>query len=283
MVLGKDIIIERKTAVGGGDANDAYKVVLSNGEFAFLKENSVQNADFFRKEEHGLKALQNTGTIRIPCIYDRGVEDGHSYLLMEYIERGHASPGYWEKLGHALAAMHKASLDPKYSGKYGFYEDNYIGAGEQSNVQMTGWVEFFRECRLRPQLMLASGYFDKDILSKSEFILNNLDKILIEPERPSLLHGDLWSGNVIPDSVGDPVLIDPAVYVGCNEADLAMTELFGGFDFRFYEAYYSEIGKMSGYERRRDIYNLYHLLNHLNLFGRGYLSSVIDIIIRYAK
>ena len=283
MVLNKDVTIERKKSIAGGDANDTYEVLLSNGEVAFLKENRVQNADYFIKEEHGIEAIQSTGVIRTPKIYDRGIETGHSYLLMEFIARGTPSPGYWEQLGCRLAAMHKAPVSSLSDGKYGFYEDNYIGAGEQINLKMDKWIAFFRENRLRPQLIIASRYFDKDIIDKSEFVLGNLDKVLIEPDQPSLLHGDLWSGNVMPDSEGGPVLIDPAVYVGCSEADIAMTELFGGFDTRFYEAYFSEMKMISGYESRRDIYNLYHLLNHLNLFGRGYLSSVISIIQRYAK
>lgn len=165
-------------------------------------------------------------------------------------------------------------------GKYGFYCDNYIGRHSQVNTGYESWTGFFRDCRLEPQFRDAARYFDKEELKRITRLLDRIDEILVEPEYPSLLHGDLWGGNVIAGNDGAAWLIDPAVYVGHAEADLAMTELFGGFPPVFYDAYKEAAPLQPGYERRRDVYNLYHLLNHLNLFGRMYLPEVRHIISR---
>ncbi len=277
-----DVSVEKKQSVSGGDANDAYKLTLSDGSFLFMKANTISNGDFFRAEAEGIDAMASTDAVRVPKICARGTDDGYSFLLMEYIKRGSPGPGFWEKLGTDLANMHRAGTEAFLKdGKYGFFKDNYIGAGKQKNTPKDSWIEFFSECRLRAQFDLAERYFDGDLIRKANRLLDTLDRFLYEPERPSLLHGDLWAGNFMSDEWGQPVLIDPAVYVGCNEADIAMTELFGGFDRRFYAAYFDEMGSVPGYADRRDLYNLYHLTNHLNLFGRSYLSAVVSIIDRY--
>jgi fructosamine-3-kinase len=282
LVSGKDVSVERKQAVHGGDANDAYKLFLSNGEALFLKANSISNKDFFRAEAEGVAAIRTTGTIRVPNIHAIGTDDGYSFLLMEFIERAVTVQDFWEKLGTGLAAMHKADVSSFVTdGKYGFNSDNYIGAGRQKNTPKSSWIDFFSECRLRPQFELASRYFDGSLIRKTNWLLDNLDRFLYEPEKPSLLHGDLWAGNFMSDETGQPMLIDPAVYVGCNEADIAMTELFGGFDRKFYDAYFKAMGAIPGYKERRDLYNLYHLTNHLNLFGSSYLSAVVRTIEKY--
>ncbi|WP_044933278.1 fructosamine kinase family protein [Oribacterium sp. NK2B42] len=282
LVSGKDVSVERKQAVHGGDANDAYKLFLSNGEALFLKANIISNKDFFRAEAEGVDAIRTTGTIRVPNIHAIGIDDGYSFLLMEFIERAVTVHDFWEKLGTGLAAMHKADVSSFVTdGKYGFNSDNYIGAGRQKNTPKSSWIEFFSECRLRPQFELASRYFDGSFVRKTNWLLDNLDRFLYEPEKHSLLHGDLWAGNFMSDETGQPMLIDPAVYVGCNEADIAMTELFGGFNRKFYDAYFKAMGVIPGYDDRRDLYNLYHLTNHLNLFGSSYLSAVIRTIERY--
>ena len=282
---GENVTIKSRQTVMGGDANDAYLLHLSNGEKAFIKVNVRGNADFFWEEARGLRAIESTGTMRVPKIYAAGTDGNISFLLMEYINSGCLSQNFWESLGTGLAKMHQADTSVFVgSGKeYGFITDNYIGAGKQKNTPKTGWIEFFAECRLKPQFKLAERYFDSYLIKAANNLLDNLDKYLYEPERPSLLHGDLWAGNFMADENGEPMLIDPAVYVGCNEADIAMTELFGGFDNRFYEAYFDAMGRIPGYEDRRDLYNLYHLTNHLNLFGRSYLSAVIRIINKYSS
>ena len=284
LACGGEAAVEKKQTVHGGDANDAYELFLSDGKRLFLKTNRISNADFFRAEAEGVAAIKATETIRVPHIHAIGTGDGISFILMEYIDRAGAGRDFWEELGVSLAALHKAETSSFVNGgKYGFKSDNYIGAGRQKNTPGNSWIEFFSECRLRPQLELASGYFDSSTIMKANRLLDSLDRFLYEPERPSLLHGDLWSGNFMSDETGHPMLIDPAVYVGCNEADIAMTELFGGFDKRFYASYFKAMGAIPEYESRRDLYNLYHLTNHLNLFGGAYLPAVMRTIERYSK
>ena len=162
--------------------------------------------------------------------------------------------------------------------KYGFVADNYIGAAIQINTPKKSWVEFFRECRLLPQLRMADRYLDAGLRRKADRLLAHLDRYLREPEFPSLVHGDLWGGNVLCGSDGRAWLIDPAAYVGDFETDLAMTELFGRFPPAFYRAYQEENPVDGEYQERKPIYQLYHLLNHLNLFGRSYLGSVAAIL-----
>ena len=282
-IYGEEVRITDRRAVRGGDANEAYRLFLSNGESLFLKANSIERADFFRAEEEGIAAIRSTGAIRVPHIYAMGTDDGCSFLLMEYIDSAGPMEGFWEKLGADLARMHKADTAAFVkSGRFGFEKDNYIGAGYQKNAAGDSFIEFFAECRLREQFKLAEKYFDDGMVGKINRLLDGLDRYLIEPESPALLHGDLWSGNFLSDDKGLPMLIDPAVYVGCNEADIAMTELFGGFDRRFYVSYFEFAGMVPGYDDRRDLYNLYHLLNHLNLFGSGYLYEAVRIIDRYS-
>ncbi len=282
LAKGKGITVEKKQAVQGGDANEAYRLVLSDGSLLFLKANSISDADFFRAEAEGIAVIRKTGTVRVPDIYAIGTDGGYSFLLMEHIDKAWMGQGFWEELGRNLASMHRADTASFVSGgKYGLSSDNYIGAGKQKNTPKSSWIEFFSECRLRPQFELAAGYFDSRTLKMANRLLDRLDRFLFEPETPSLLHGDLWSGNFMSDENGRPVLIDPAVYVGCSEADIAMTELFGGFDRRFYDSYFEVIGMVPGYEDRRDLYNLYHLTNHLNLFGSTYLRAVVRTIEKY--
>ena len=280
--------------MSGGDINRAYALRLSDGGMLFMKANRKENADFFRAEAEGLEALRSAGAISVPGVIARGVDDNESFLLLEYIEEGRRSPAASEELGRRLAQLHMADTENMTvsddmpgtanlvpGGRYGFLHDNYIGAGFQCNEPAETWTEFFIERRLRPQFEKASYYWDIDERKRIDRFLDRLDRYLAEPERPSLLHGDLWAGNYMIDSSGEPWLIDPAAYVGHAEADLAMTELFGGFDRRFYDSYRETAGIDSGYADRRDIYNLYHLLNHLNLFGVSYLYSVMSIVKRY--
>ena len=280
--------------MSGGDINRAYALHLSDGGRLFMKANRKENADFFRAEAEGLEALRSAGAISVPGVIARGVDDNESFLLLEYIEEGRRSPAASEELGRRLAQLHMADTENMTvsddmpgtanlvpGGRYGFLHDNYIGAGFQCNEPAETWTEFFTERRLRPQFEKASSYWDVDERKSIERFLDRMDRYLAEPERPSLLHGDLWAGNYMIDSSGEPWLIDPAAYVGHAEADLAMTELFGGFDRRFYDAYRETAGIDPGYTDRRDLYNLYHLLNHLNLFGGSYLYSVRAVISRY--
>ncbi len=282
-IWGRDVSVKKRQSLSGGDINDAYRLVLSNGEDAFLKLNRNAPKDFFTAEANGLKAMSETGS-NVPNVLVYGnTADNTKFLILSYEEKCNRSSDYWESLGRMLAKMHRTNTKGfTQNGLYGFYENNFIGATRQVNTPNSVWIDFFRDERLGFQMKLANHYFDKDDRRLCRRLLDRLPDLLIEPVFPSLLHGDLWSGNVMPDSHGKPMPIDPAVYVGHHEADIAMTELFGGFAPAFYDAYYEIIPRESEYADRRDIYNLYHLLNHLNLFGGSYLSSVRRILQRYA-
>jgi fructosamine-3-kinase len=213
----------------------------------------------------------------VPAVLALRTDGGRSFLLLEYISGAARVPGYWETFARELAGMHRAETGTKF----GFETDNFIGSRKQINTPHDSWIPFFRDCRLQPQLEAAQKYFSPEDRKKAGNLLSRLDRFLTEPDLPALLHGDLWSGNMITGNDGKGWLIDPAVYYGHPEADLAMTELFGGFPARFYEAY-REAGKQEpGYKDRRDLYNLYHLLNHLNLFGGMYLHEVLRVVERY--
>lgn len=285
-LFGEGTKIARSERISGGDINDAYGLTLTNGAHIFMKSNTVKNATFFTAEAIGLHAIAKTGCIGTPRILCSGTEtgrNGYSFLLLEWIEGRRPISDYWEIFARQLADMHRASAkDFVPNGRYGFIQDNYIGAREQKNAARESWIDFFRDCRLEPQFQAAHSYFNADERKRILTLLDHLDDFLTEPEQPSLLHGDLWSGNFMTGSDGRAWLIDPAAYVGHAEADLAMTELFGGFSPTFYAAYREDSSMQPGYHDRRDLYNLYHLLNHLNLFGGSYLSSVQRTVRRYA-
>lgn len=284
-LFGNSAKIAYSDRVSGGDINEAFALTLTDGSRLFMKSNTRENEAFFTAEAVGLHAIAQTGTIETPRVLCSGTDenmDGRSFLLLEYIDAKNRISTYWETFARQLASMHQApATDFIPQGRYGFIEDNFIGAGKQINKPCRNWVPFFRDCRLKPQFETASGYFDTTDFKKIDKLLDKLDEFLTEPEYPSLLHGDLWSGNFMTGKDGKAWLIDPAVYVGHAEADIAMTELFGGFSPSFYDAYREAAPMQPGYHRRRDLYNLYHLLNHLNLFGPTYLSSVKRIIDEY--
>ena len=202
------------------------------------------------------------------------------FLLLKYIESAKPVKDFWEDFAQNLASLHNADTKT-FAPHFGFFMDNYIGAKAQSNTPSPSWIKFFRDQRLEPQFKAASSYFDNKDKAQITKLLDHLEDFLIEPEKPSLLHGDLWSGNVMCSTDGKAMLIDPACYVGHAEADLAMTELFGGFSQEFYKAYNDVRPLQPGYENRRDLYNLYHLLNHLNMFGTAYLGPVKSIVAEY--
>jgi protein-ribulosamine 3-kinase len=243
-------------AVSGGCIHRCYRATL-NGRRVFLKLNDARFADAFAAEAEGLAALRDAGC-RAPDPVSHGTRGAESYLVLEFLEL--KPRGNYAALGRMLAALHE-----QHGESFGWTRDNYIGASPQKNDRSTSWADFWAEQRLGPQLALAkrNGY----VIDAG----NVCDLLAKHHPAPSLLHGDLWGGNAgfLPN--GAPVLFDPAVYYGDREADLAMTELFGGFAPEFYSAY----GPLAaGYETRKHLYNLYHLLNHLNLFGGGYLAQV---------
>lgn len=287
--FGDGVTMTRMTPVYGGDINEAYRISLSSGEVAFLKTNSVKNAKFFEAELLGLSVLRAAGKIGVPKTLGTGIDQqkAFSFLLLEYIDSAPRIKTYWETFGHELARLHRSeeALPPESQmarGKYGFPQDNFIGSNPQKNQPKETWADFYRECRLLPQIKMADGYLDSSLRKKLLYLLDHLDVYLREPEFPSLLHGDLWSGNVLCGNDGKAWILDPAAYVGDYETDLAMTQLFGSFPSTFYAAYNEENPMEPDYLDRKPLYQLYHLLNHFNLFGSSYLGSVVEIIKKYA-
>ena len=283
--FGEGTEITKKSSVFGGDINDSYKMTLSSGETVFLKTNSVANFDFFTAEAEGLRALSLIKEIGVPAILGKGIdkEMGCSFLLLEYIESSHKTKEFWENFGHQLGGLHKADCrqletTAQKDIHFGFVNDNYIGRNEQKNDFRMKWSDFYRDCRLLPQIRMAKHYLDSKTLNKLNYILERMEEYVREPEFPSLLHGDLWSGNVLCGEENAAWIFDPAVYIGDFETDLAMTELFGRFPDTFYRAYHEVNPIDSGYRERKIIYHLYHLLNHLNLFGSAYLASVAETV-----
>ena len=286
-LFGENLRIVSKRPVHGGDINESYCLSLSDGSAVFMKCNSLKNLSFFEAEAKGLEALRQTETIGVTKALALGTDKAQriSFLLMEYLERAAKLTGYWEMFGRELAAMHRADCseftEVKQGRPFGFTHDNYIGASPQINTPKENWITFFRECRLLPQIKMAERYLDSKMRKQFTRLMDHLDSFLVEPEFPSLIHGDLWSGNSVCGPNGKAWILDPAVYVGHYEAELAMTELFGGNPQSFYDAYHEVTPIDSGYHDRRDLYNLYHMLNHLNLFGATYLGSVQRILNRY--
>ena len=281
---GRAARIASERAANGGCINDARHLICEDGRRFFLKSNSAPLPDLFEREQEGLEALRSVETIRVPRPIGHGGAAGtdvQPFLVLEHIDEGRASAETHERLGRELALLHQRSQ----SSRFGFEHDNWIGGTPQENAWYEDGIAFWRERRLGYQLRRAR---DKDLTDASfdrsgERLLARLDDLLAVPEEPAcLLHGDLWSGNWLADSAGHPVLIDPATYYGHREADLAMTYLFGSFDARFYRAYEETWPLAPGHEERRDIYKLYHLLNHLNLFGSSYHGSCRAVLERWA-
>jgi fructosamine-3-kinase len=265
-------------SVGGGSINQAVTIQSALGQY-FMKWNEDPLPGMFAREAEGLQLLQTTGAVRVPQVITQreARDDVPAFLVLEWI--GSSSSFDQRMLGEQLAALHLMGQETRY----GLENDNYIGSSDQFNEWEEDWVEFFRTRRLYPQYELAigNGRLPKQRRQKLETLIEQLDKWLAGvPRKPSLLHGDLWIGNVIPDEDAHPVLIDPAVYWGDREAELAFTNLFGGFTDAFYQAYQAVYPLEPGYLNRFKIYNLYHLLNHLNLFGESYGSDV-DAILKH--
>ncbi|PTX55295.1 fructosamine-3-kinase [Melghirimyces profundicolus] len=271
-------------SVTGGDIGEAFRLETKENRY-FFKYRDKAPAGLFTAERQGLEALaRGGGPVRIPTVIDhRGPEQtGVGWILMNWLEPENASsgPDPAEALGQGLAAIHCLS-----SSSFGWESDNFIGLLPQRNTPHGSWTEFYREQRLRPQMEIARK--QNRLPSRRERMLtrlmDRLDRWLDIPSiRPALLHGDLWGGNWMIGPGGLPCLIDPAVYYGHGEVDLAFSELFGGFPTRFYDAYREICPALPGYEDRKPLYQLYYLLVHLNLFGETYGSEVDRVLMRYA-
>jgi protein-ribulosamine 3-kinase len=259
--------IESVAPIGGGCINNGARIATDSGGVFFLKWNRSAPAGMFEAEADGLEALGRASTLRVPAPVAWGSgTSADSWLLMEHVAPGRTDETALGALGAGLAAMHARPAGPTF----GWDRDNWIGSLDQSNEPSESWGEFWRDRRVEPQLSLARGHgLARD--SAFDALLERIPRALDDVTAPELVHGDLWGGNWFPDASGRPVLIDPAVHRGHGEVDLAMSELFGGFGPAFYDAYEDVHPLTSAYAAyRKDLYQLYYLLVHVNLFGRAY-------------
>jgi Fructosamine-3-kinase len=269
---GRDFRPEPPRHLGGGCINTALRLADDHQQW-FVKTNSADRLDMFKAEAEGLEAMADTGTIRVPRPLCTGSHAGQSYIVMEYIASGGAGSRGQALAGERLAAMHRHTAE-----RFGWHRDNTIGATHQPNAWRADWIDFWREQRLGFQLELAGRNGFPNLARRGEQLLDRFPVLIDHDPQPSLLHGDLWGGNITFDAHGQPVIFDPAVYYGDREAELAMTELFGGFGRDFYAAYDAAWPLDRGYATRKTLYNLYHILNHANLFGGGYAGQAQRMI-----
>jgi fructosamine-3-kinase len=262
--------------VSGGCINNT-EILDGGGRRYFVKSNDAARLAMFEAEAAGLAEIAKSNSVRVPRPICTGRHGGQAYLVLEYLEFGGGGDKADALLGRQLAAMHRAT-----HARFGWQRDNTIGSTPQINSEETDWPTFYREHRLRYQLKLAAenGYRGS-LQAQGGQLLERLAVFFSAyTPPPSLLHGDLWGGNHAALADGTPVIFDPAVYYGDREADLAMTELLGGFGSGFYSAYHAAWPLDPGYRVRKDLYNLYHVLNHLNLFGGGYRGQAEQLIDR---
>ncbi|MDO8463758.1 MAG: fructosamine kinase family protein [Gallionella sp.] len=294
-------------ATGGGCINQTWRIRGQDGRQFFVKLNDMHHHNMFAAEATGLSEIAATQTIRVPCPIVHGSVNSHSFLVLEYLELN--NHGNAALLGEQLAALHRCTPDQTKAGAnnqlaticplpcreragervdcepppFGFEQDNFIGTTPQPNGWKDSWIDFWREQRLGFQLQLAeqNGYGGR-LQALGEKLIDALPAFFVGyTPQPSLLHGDLWGGNHAFLMDGTPLIFDPAPYYGDRECDLAMTELFGGYPADFYAAYRAAYPLDSGYATRRDLYNLYHILNHANLFGGGYARQAEQMIQRF--
>lgn len=269
----RPFIISNTTPVSGGSINRAFRIEGKDGTRYFLKLNDVRHHAMFVAEFAGLRTIAATGTLRVPHPITHGIASDQCFLVMEYLELG--SCGNAKSLGEQLAALHRCT-----SPQFGFAHDNFIGTMPQPNTWSDDWMSFWHRQRLGFQLKLAAknGY-DGELQRLGSRLLDALPAFFEgHSPQPSLLHGDLWSGNYAYLIDGTPALFDTAAYYGDRECDLAMTELFGGYSADFYDAYSAAWPLNKGYATRRELYNLYHILNHTNLFGGDYARQAASLM-----
>lgn len=266
--------IVRTKPAGGGCISESYVITLGTGDRVFLKYNKDVEADFFPAEADGLRRLARTNVIKVPeviLVHD-GKGDRPAFILLEYLETSNKTAKAEKALAVSLAKLH--SINDKF---FGLEMDNYCGLSRQKNERKESWADFFWSCRLLPQRDFAercgwwNSTYERLFSSKSRIIK---EMLFVKNEKPVLVHGDLWSGNVLWTNEG-PALIDPAVYYGSREADLAFSEMFGGFSEEFYRTYNNLLPLPGGYHKRKSILNLYHRMNHANLFGGHYKNEVL--------
>lgn len=265
-------------SISGGSISSAYLLRWNEGAY-FLKVNTNNDAlNMFVAEKKGLRAIEKTQTIAVPKVHHVDVYDSKAFLLMDYVESKSPDANDYKRLGTQLAKLHL-----NHEERFGFNSDNFIGSLPQSNTQHSQWANFYWHERIAPQLRLAK---QKQLLESNEIpseqvAISVFEELLGRDIRSSVLHGDLWAGNYLIATDGTPYLIDPATYWGHSMVDIAMSQLFGGFGNEFYTAYHDIIPKTENYNAQIDLYQLYFLLVHLNLFGRSYYGSVSSLLKRY--
>lgn len=279
--LGEPVRIIARRAIGGGCINHAVRLDTDRGAF-FAKWNDAPLPGLFTAEAAGLEAMRSSDTsLRIPAVVvaaDAGA-GAPGFLVTELLETGSRGRRFDRHLGEGLAELHQRS-----AAAFGFGTDNYCGSTTQPNRWTSDWLTFYRDQRLGHQIRLATeaGLLDAGDRAACDRLQSRLHELIGEGEAPALIHGDLWSGNLMVCSDGTPALIDPAAYYGHREAELGMMTLFGGFSAAVYEAYEATWPLPAGWRARNPLYQLYHLLNHANLFGGGYTSQAMAIVRRFA-
>lgn len=270
-VLGRRVVVRALRPVTGGSINAAYLAATDTID-CFVKVNTAIGRDLFEAEADGLRAIAATCTLHVPRVLAVAGHDGDGMLVTEALALGGPQDG--RAMAERLAALHSVACEG-----FGWHRDNYIGANRQANGTMDCWPQFFAERRLAPQLAWADQRGEGALADAGRRLAERIDGLFVgyRPQ-PSLLHGDLWGGNAGYLADGTPVVFDPAVYRGDREAELAMTELFGGFPDGFHDAYRAVFPLDAGYGARRELYHLYHVLNHFNLFGGGYAVEAQRLI-----
>ena len=265
--IGRDFAIANTKSVSGGCINQGYKISGDGAEY-FVKLNDASQVEMFAAEAIGLEQMYATQTITVPQPICWGTAGSNSYIVLQWLDLGRGNSQSWTEMGRQLAAMHREGT----RDSFGWERNNTIGSTPQINTSMDNWADFFAEQRIGYQLKLAKrrgGSFP----DTAKVVNAVRDRLANRQPEASLVHGDLWSGNAAITADGAPVILDPATYYGDRETDIAMTELFGGFPAAFYNGYNEAWQLDSGYRQRKSIYNLYHVLNHFNLFGGGYASQ----------
>lgn len=269
------VAVEQVASIGGGCISEARRVRVrlqeGRSQDLFVKSNRESFLDNFQAEWDGLTRLRQADAMKIPKPLAVGARGGSSWLVLQWVESSSPGVHYFEKFAAQLATLHRCTL----GRQIGLDRNNYLGSAQQINTQLTDWAEFFAIHRIGEQIRWAASQgVDGPLRRDCERIMRQMSQLLAGRESTtSLLHGDLWSGNYLCGTDGEPVLIDPAVYHGCREAEFGMLKLFGSCPAEFYEAYCDHFPLPDGWQRRVQVYVLYHLLNHLNLFGNGYLGQ----------
>lgn len=272
---GTDFSPSTPSSIGGGCINSAFKI-SDDKQTWFVKTNTASSLEMFECEAEGLNELAAPQAIRVPRALCTDVYDSHAYIVMDYLQLGRGAGQSQQLAGEQLAALHQSQAE-----RFGWHRNNTIGATHQPNSWTNKWADFYREHRLGFQLDLAArnGY-GGSLQKTGDRLMSCFEQLIDHDPQPSLIHGDLWGGNLGFDQEGQPVIYDPATYYGDREAEIAMTELFGGFSQDFYAAYNDAWPLDSGYRVRKTLYNLYHILNHLNLFGTGYAGQAQNMMDR---